>query len=173
LGAAFNTADSKALIADVDCTEDNAKNLCSKYGVQGYPTIKYFTASTGDQGEKYEDAREYNALKKFTKKMSKDPCEVATLANCNKKEKTFIEEIKDYDEAKLKAELDTLAGALTAAKTKHQEYADLFEKQKDEAMATMKLQEEAQKELDKVSKASQFKIKILEQKAGGAKKEEL
>jgi len=173
LGTTFNTADSKALIADVDCTLDNAKNLCSKYGVQGYPTIKYFSASTGDSGEKYEEAREYNALKKFTKKMSKDPCEVATLANCNKKEKAFIEEIASYDDAKLKSEFDTLSGALDELKTKHKDLADLFEKQKDEAMATMKLQEEAQKELDKASKASQYKIKILEQKTGGAKKEEL
>jgi protein disulfide-isomerase A6 len=168
----FNKDDSKALIADVDCTTDNAKNLCQKYGVQGYPTIKYFTASTGDQGEKYEDAREYNALKKFTKKMSRDPCDIATLANCNKKEKAFIEEVGTYDEAKMKSELETLSGAVKEAKTKHEELSALFEKQKDEAMATMKLQEEAQKELDKLSKASNFKIKILEQKSG-PKKEEL
>jgi protein disulfide-isomerase A6 len=156
----------------VDCTADSAKELCSKYGVQGYPTIKYFTASTGDDGEKYEEARDYNALKKFTKKMSKDPCDVSSLANCNKKEKAFIEEISAYDEAKLKEELTTLSGAVDEAKKKHQDLADLFEKQKDEAMATMKLQEEAKKEMDKVTKGSAFKINILDQK-GVKKKEEL
>jgi len=91
LGAFYNKPDSKALIADVDCTDDSAKSLCEKYGVQGYPTIKYFSKETSELGEKYEEAREYNALKKFVKKMSKDPCEVETQANCNKKEKTFIE----------------------------------------------------------------------------------
>jgi len=49
--------------------------------------------------------------------------------------------------------------------------ADLFEKQKDEAMETMKKQEEAKKEFDKLSKSTKYKINILEQKGG--KKDEL
>ena len=31
------------VVADVDCTIH--KDLCSKYGVKGYPTIKYFTGT--------------------------------------------------------------------------------------------------------------------------------
>jgi protein disulfide-isomerase A6 len=156
----------------VDCTVDGAKKLCEKYGVEGFPTIKYFTKATGDSGEKYEEGREYNALKKFAKKMTKDPCDVASLANCNKKEKDFIEEINDFDAAKIQSEFDTISGELEAAKKKHQDYADTFEKQKDVAMATMKLSEEAKTEMDKLSKSTMYKIKILEQKTGG-KKEEL
>jgi len=139
--------------------------------VEGYPTIKYFTASTGDDGEKYEEARDYNALKKFTKKMSKDPCVLATLENCNKKEKDFINEISSYDEAKAKSELEALSATIDEAKKKHQDLADLFEKQKDEALATMKLQEEAKKEMDKASKATVFKVKLLEQKVEKPKEE--
>ena len=158
------------MIADVDCTQDNAKALCEKYGVQGYPTIKYFSKETPDDGEKYEEARDYNALKKFVKKMAKDPCVLDTQANCNKKEKAFIQELSGWEEAKVKSELEALKSNIEEAKAKHQQLADLFEKQKEEAMATMKLQEEAKKELDKVTKASKFKVNILEQK-GGAKEE--
>jgi len=172
LGELYNKDGGKAQIADVDCTLDDAKKLCEKYGVQGYPTIKYFSKETSDLGEKYEEARDYNALKKFVKKMSKDPCNVETLANCNKKEKAFIEEMAQWDEAKLKEELDGFKTGIESAQAKHQEFADLFEKQKEEAMATMKKQEEAKTEMDKLSKATKFKINILEQK-GGAKKEEL
>jgi thioredoxin-like negative regulator of GroEL len=51
------------LIADVDCTQE--KDLCGKFGVSGYPTIKYFTTATGAQGDKYEGGRDYAALEKF------------------------------------------------------------------------------------------------------------
>mmetsp|Transcript_58166 Transcript_58166/g.124937 ORF Transcript_58166/g.124937 Transcript_58166/m.124937 type:complete len:124 (-) Transcript_58166:42-413(-) len=122
-------------------------------------------------GEKYEEARDYKALKKFVKTMSKDPCVLSTQENCNKKEKAFIEEIGAMDDAKVASELEALKADLEGKKTAHQELADLFEKQKDEAMATMKLQEEAKTALDKASKASKFKISLLEQK--GEKKEEL
>lgn len=41
------------------------KDLCSKYGVRGYPTIKYFTGSTAADGDKYEGGRDFDALKEF------------------------------------------------------------------------------------------------------------
>lgn len=171
MGDLFNKADSKAQIVDVDCTLDNSKKLCEKYGVSGYPTLKYFSKETSDTGDKYEEARDFTALKKFVKKMSKDPCEAATQANCNKKEISFIDEVATWDDAKIKEELSTLESKIDEAKTKHQDFADLFEKQKDEAMATMKKQEEAKTEMDKLSKATKYKINLLEQKGG--KKEEL
>lgn len=61
---ATHFADSTTvLIADVDCTVE--KDLCSQYGVRGYPTIKYFSGSTAAEGDKYEGARDYASLEKF------------------------------------------------------------------------------------------------------------
>jgi hypothetical protein len=40
LGETFASS-NKVVIADVDCTA-GGKSLCEKYGVRGYPTIKYF-----------------------------------------------------------------------------------------------------------------------------------
>jgi len=171
LGDLYNKPDSKALIADVDCTADAGKALCEKYGVEGYPTIKYFDRSTSDLGEKYEDARDYNALKKFVKKMSKDPCVLETQANCNKKEKAFIDELASWEPAKITEELAGFRSQLAEAKAKEKELSDMFEKQKDVAMETMKKQEEAKKDLDKLSKQVKYKISILEQKSGGKKDE--
>jgi hypothetical protein len=122
-------------------------------------------------GDKYEEAREYNALKKFVKKMAKDPCVLETQTNCNKKEKAFIEELSSWDATKVTDELASLKKEIEDANGKHKELADLFEKQKDEALATMKSQEEAKKELDKLSKNLKYKINILEQKT--PKKDEL
>lgn len=148
----------------MDCTQDNAKSLCEKYGVEGYPTIKYFSKDTADLGEKYEGEREYNKLKKFVKQMSKPPCVVSTLENCNKKEKTYITQMESMDPDTMKKTRDDFQTQIEAATNKHKELADLFEKQKDEAMATMKSQEEAKKTMEAASKSMKYKINILEQK---------
>ncbi|XP_068659766.1 protein disulfide-isomerase like 2-1-like [Aristolochia californica] len=50
------------LIGKVDC--DDQKNLCSKNGVTGYPTIKWFTAKSLEP-KKYEGARTAEALVEF------------------------------------------------------------------------------------------------------------
>jgi len=165
LGEHFNSNKGRAQIADVDCTVDSGKSLCEKYGVQGYPTIKYFSKETSEQGESYDGEREYNKLKKFIKQMSRPPCEVKSLSNCNQKEKEFINESKEWDETKMMEEKKAYSAMIDAAKAKHKELTDLFEKQKDEAMATMKKQEEAKKEMEKITKDIKFKINLLVQKA--------
>ena len=55
-------ADSTSVvIGDVDCTVE--EELCGKYGVEGYPTIKYFTGATDPLGDSYDGGREYDDLK--------------------------------------------------------------------------------------------------------------
>lgn len=157
---------------DVDCTVDDAKKLCETYGVQGYPTIKYFSPSTASDGEKYEDSRDYKELNRFVKRTSKKPCDPATGENCDKKDNKYLEEIKDLDEAKMKGELEVMEKELTDLEAEHKAAADLFEKQKDEAMATMKKQEELKKDLSKLAGKTKYKIHILKAKTA-PKKEEL
>ncbi|KAJ9185983.1 hypothetical protein P3X46_005548 [Hevea brasiliensis] len=61
LGASFKKAKS-VLIGKVDC--DTHKSLCSKYGVSGYPTIKWFPKGSLEP-KKYEGARAAEALAEF------------------------------------------------------------------------------------------------------------
>lgn len=62
LGDEFKDS-AHVVIGDVDCTIH--KDVCTKYGVRGYPTIKYFTDATPADGEKYAGGRDFNALKTF------------------------------------------------------------------------------------------------------------
>jgi len=39
---AADKAEGKYVLAKVDCTLENAKDLCQEYGVRGYPTVKFF-----------------------------------------------------------------------------------------------------------------------------------
>ncbi|KAH9786673.1 protein disulfide-isomerase like 2-1 [Citrus sinensis] len=61
LGASFKKAKS-VLIGKVDC--DEHKSLCSKYGVQGYPTIQWFPKGSLEP-KKYEGPRSTEALAEY------------------------------------------------------------------------------------------------------------
>ncbi|KAG2694673.1 hypothetical protein I3760_08G155500 [Carya illinoinensis] len=61
LGTSFKKAKS-VLIGKVDC--DAHKDVCSKYGVSGYPTIQWFPKASLEP-KKYEGARTAEALTEF------------------------------------------------------------------------------------------------------------
>ncbi|KAK5810833.1 putative disulfide-isomerase A6 [Gossypium arboreum] len=61
LGESFKKAKS-VLIGKVDC--DEHKSVCSKYGVQGYPTIQWFPKGSLEP-KKYEGPRTAEALTEF------------------------------------------------------------------------------------------------------------
>ena len=74
----FNSG-SKVLVADVDCTAAG-KDLCETYGVQGFPTIKYFNPPD-EEGEDYEGGRGFDELKAFAEKLGPG-CSASTIENC-------------------------------------------------------------------------------------------
>jgi len=170
LGDKYNYK-SNAMIIDVDCTDDKAKKLCETYGVSGYPTLKYFGPGLAADGEKYEDARDYSAMAKFVKRKSKKPCVPDTLDSCDKKEKAYLEEIKDLDNAKLSEERERIQKEIDELSKEHKEANDLFEKQKDEAMATMKRAEELKTKLSKLQNKNGYKLLILKAKTTKANEE--
>lgn len=78
------------LIADVDCTVEKA--LCSKFGVRGYPTIKYFTGATAADGDKYEGARDYASLQKFASESLGPSCSNDNADLCNEEQLAILAE---------------------------------------------------------------------------------
>jgi len=86
--------DSKtAAIVDVDCTTDDNKDVCSKFGVRGYPTIKYFTGATDPSGDKYEGGRDYDSLKAFATDNLGPSCGPDNLELCDDDQKAEIEAV--------------------------------------------------------------------------------
>eukprot|EP00823_Brevimastigomonas_motovehiculus_P002995 TRINITY_DN17_c0_g1_i1.p1 TRINITY_DN17_c0_g1~~TRINITY_DN17_c0_g1_i1.p1 ORF type:complete len:505 (+),score=138.93 TRINITY_DN17_c0_g1_i1:45-1559(+) len=59
---AATTLLGKAVLAEVDCTTD--QELCSKYGVQGFPTVKLFRSNSQEPAE-YEGERKTDAIVSF------------------------------------------------------------------------------------------------------------
>ena len=77
------------LIADVDCV-GSGKELCTKFGVKGFPTIKF-----GDPGnlEDYKGGRDKLALEAFALEL-KPGCIVETLENCSPEQQESIVTLK-------------------------------------------------------------------------------
>jgi len=141
--------DSKTVIvADVDCTTAG-KPLCEKFGVKGYPTIKFFNPPD-EEGEDYKGGRDLPALKKFCETELGPGCSVDLMDNCSDEQK---EELKTYiamEGAERATKMETLKTAMKAAEDKHQELLkrlqsefkesqDGLEKLKDESSPVIKL----------------------------------
>lgn len=130
-----------ALVADVDCTA-SGKDLCTKVGVKGYPTIKH-----GDPNnlEDYQGGRDFDALHEFASENLGPSCGPANMDLCSDEKKAEIEELKAMGKEKLEetvAELEkTIADAeehfneeLKKLQNKYEE----IQKTKDDSVADAK-----------------------------------
>ncbi|KAK8635616.1 hypothetical protein V6N13_004345 [Hibiscus sabdariffa] len=97
LAKSFKKAKS-VLIGKVDC--DEHKSICSKYGVQGYPTIQWFPKGSLEP-KKYEGQRTAEALTEFVNteggtkvKIATAPSSVVVL-NADNFDEVVLDETKD------------------------------------------------------------------------------
>jgi hypothetical protein len=104
------------LIGDVDCTTDGGKPVCEEYEVRGYPTIKYFTAETGEKGDAYQGARSLSALQDFVKDKLESKCLVDEPEGCDEKEVAYIAKMKAKDAAAIAKEITRLEGIASTGK---------------------------------------------------------
>ena len=90
LAGEFKGSDN-VLIADVDCTDDYNKELCEKYGVEGYPTLKSFVSGGDPLGENYEGERNFDALKKHASENLSPRCSDQNYGLCDESEKALLD----------------------------------------------------------------------------------
>lgn len=150
---------STILIADVDCTAAGS-DLCEKYGVEGFPTIKYFNPPD-EEGEDYEGGRDQEALSKFAKEGLGPGCSADTLENCSAEQKAELEAVMSMSDEARNAELDELSATLKAKEEAH-----------EELLKTLQAQyEESNEALEKYKTTTKPRIKLLK-KAGAKSKPE-
>jgi len=112
LGEKFENS-KKVLIGDVDCTLDVNKALCEEQGVEGYPTIKYYTPGT-TEGTVYEGERDLKSLKKFCKTLG-PACSRANPKRCKKAELEILEEYMKLSDETLQQSVTEKKAELAAA----------------------------------------------------------
>jgi len=96
---------SSVLIADVDCTVE--ADLCQKFDVKGYPTIKYWVDGVATP---YEGGRDLEALQKFTKDTLNKPCQIEDPKDCSDKERDFLTKMKEAGPDAIAKQLERLTG---------------------------------------------------------------
>jgi thioredoxin-like negative regulator of GroEL len=132
LGAAYENSKT-VIIADVDCTIE--KDLCSKFGVRGYPTIKYFTGSTAADGDNYEGGRDYDALKTFVEENLGPSCGPANKDLCDEEQLAAITEVEKLSVEDIEASIKEKTEAVTNAETTFADEVDKLQARYKELMA--------------------------------------
>lgn len=121
-------------IVDVDCTKDESKEVCSKYGVRGYPTIKYFTGSTDASGDKYEGGRTFKDLKEFVDENFGPSCGPDNLDLCSSEQKAEIEKYVAMDAADVQKLLDEKTEAIDSAEKTFKSEVEKLQKKYESLM---------------------------------------
>lgn len=143
---------------EVDCTA-GGEATCQKVGVRGYPTLKYWTATT--KGGEYNGGRDATSMKQFINEKMQS-CNVKTLKGCQPNQVDFIKKNKDLTADELGAMKKEKSDALKALK-----------KERSEAQAKLREQEKGWSRTEKNINKALGLIKQLEKTApkGEAKKE--
>jgi hypothetical protein len=139
----------KVVIGDVDCTAAG-KPLCDKYGVRGYPTIKFFNPPD-EEGEDYKGGRDLPAMTKFVENDLGPGCSVDTKENCSPEQLKELETYTAMDAAERDAKLADMKKKLADAEEEHNELLKQLQ-------STYK---ESQEKLEKLKEESAPVIKML------------
>jgi len=83
-------SDPSVVIANVDCTDSDGEDVCTKYGVTGYPTLKSFVGGGDPMGETYEGERDFDALKAHAANNLKPQCGDDSEELCDEQEKATL-----------------------------------------------------------------------------------
>jgi len=132
---------ANVLVADVDCTAEGSKELCTTHGVEGYPSLKHGNPAAL---EDYEGAREYEALSTFAKGLKplcspnkRELCDPEDRAEIEKFEKLSIKELEKSikeGEKKIKSAESKYKRQVESLQNKYQRYT----KSKDKKIAKIK-----------------------------------
>jgi len=91
----------------VDCTAEG-KTLCSKFGVRGYPTVKY---GDPDDLKDYRGGRDFDSLKKFADSNLGPQCGPKHLDLCDEEKKAKFEKYMAKTQIELSNDVDAVVAA--------------------------------------------------------------
>lgn len=121
-----------ALVADVDCTSDEGKQLCEKHGIEGFPTLKY---GDPDNLEDYEGERNYKDLLDFAKSNLGPRCGPANLELCDEEQKALIAKYEAMSDSDLDSFIEEQNAEIESAGKELESLLESLQKQYEDATA--------------------------------------
>jgi len=107
-----------AVIAGVDC-EGKGESICTRLGIESYPTLKYGTA---DGLEEYEGDRDFRSLKTFADKKVIAPCGAEHPHHCSAEKRALLEAILSKSKDELKQDVKQHEAAIRKAKADFKQF---------------------------------------------------
>lgn len=135
------------MIGEVDCTA-SGEALCSKFQVQGYPTLKVFKKGGNImKGEEYNGGRDFNAFNSYVQKNLAGPeCSLEDKEGCAPEELKILEESEKLSTADRRAKVTVLEETIKDQKKQMKE----LENNNKELGKTLELYKAGGEKADKV-----------------------
>ena len=163
------TQSTDTVIGEVDCTV--AQDLCTKYDIVGYPTLKYVQAG-GDEMQDYEGEMDAQSLQDFAAGLM-PACTAANRASCNATELTQLDSFMAMSQSARNAELarrakplmeetaklEALNERLEKLEEKVEEQEDLVQKLKASIGPTLRLMRSTGAVMDELAATSSAEVK--------------
>jgi len=132
---------SRVTIADVDCTVQ--QDLCQRFNVRGYPTIKVFKRGN-PEGEDYDGGRDYASLQQFVAaNLDEGPmCSLANKDECDADSLKILEESEQMPKEARNALIAQLEEQIQAKKEASENDIDTEEDEAEEIKKELKKLEE-------------------------------
>ena len=109
---------AELLVGEVDCTDSTGggEELCERFEVEGFPTLKFFEAGSAEPEEFDGDEMSVEGFEAFSKALLGPPCSPSALEACSAEDRKVVESYRALSPEVRAAEKERLAAPLAAAR---------------------------------------------------------
>lgn len=136
-------ADPNILIAEVDCTSDDADEICEENNIQGFPTLKY---GDGLALEDYQGGRDFDDLFSFAKQGLKPSCSPRNIDLCSEEQKSIIDKFMAMSIEALEQVIETVDDKLDDLDTELETSTDKLQETYTQLLESKNLEQQQVKD---------------------------
>lgn len=145
---------TELLVGEVDCTAAGGEELCERFEVEGFPTLKFFEAGSSEAEEFDGDEMSVEGFQAYSRALLGPACSPSALGACSAEDRKVVESYRALSAEARVAEQDRLAAPLAAAKAE-------VKRLEKEMEALEEAEEAAGERLEELKKSSKRALKLM------------